>query len=211
MKKYENFCKALQNLKDIYDYQPPYDNVVTAGLTGLYEICFELAWKAMKEFLTNQGFEECRSGSPKQIIKVAYKAGIRAARVPVIDLFCGDEMSPGQLIGRLGLGTLARIARHKAHKRGMKTPDTFAGIVAGEAVSEKYLREMTESMPEGTTEVMLHPGTDNHVLVPACEWDHDFEEELRAVTSKATMQLLKDRNIEIGNFRDLYDLGNVNS
>ena len=76
MKKYENFCKALQNLKDIYDYQPPYDNVVTAGLTGLYEICFELAWKAMKEFLTNQGFEECRSGSPKQIIKVAYKAGI---------------------------------------------------------------------------------------------------------------------------------------
>ncbi|MGN0733723.1 MAG: HI0074 family nucleotidyltransferase substrate-binding subunit [Emergencia sp.] len=76
MKKYENFCKALQNLKDIYDYQPPYDNVVTAGLTGLYEICFELAWKAMKEFLTDQGFEECRSDSPKQIIKVAYKAGI---------------------------------------------------------------------------------------------------------------------------------------
>lgn len=144
-------------------------------------------------------------------LDVAYKAGIRAARVPVIDLFCGDEMSPGQLIGRLGLGTLARIARHKAHKRGMKMPDTFAGIVAGEAVSEKYLREMTESMPEGTTEVMLHPGTDNHVLVPACEWNHDFEEELRAVTSKATMQLLKDRNIEIGNFRDLYDLENVNS
>ncbi len=76
MKKYENFCKALQNLKDIYDYQPPYDNVVTAGLTGLYEICFELAWKAMKELLANQGFEECRSGSPKQIIKVAYKVGM---------------------------------------------------------------------------------------------------------------------------------------
>ena len=23
MKKYENFCKALQNLKDIYNYEPP--------------------------------------------------------------------------------------------------------------------------------------------------------------------------------------------
>ena len=46
MKKYENFCKALQNLKDIYNYEPPYDNVVIVGLTGLYEIAFEQAWKA---------------------------------------------------------------------------------------------------------------------------------------------------------------------
>ncbi|MCI5688436.1 HI0074 family nucleotidyltransferase substrate-binding subunit [Anaerovoracaceae bacterium 42-11] len=76
MKKYENFCKALQNLKDIYNYEPPYDNVVIVGLTGLYEIAFEQAWKAIKEILTNQGFEECQSGSPRQIIKVAYKAGM---------------------------------------------------------------------------------------------------------------------------------------
>lgn len=136
-------------------------------------------------------------------LDVAQKAGIRAARVPVIDLFCGDEMSPGQLIGRLGLGTLARMARHKAHARGMKTPDAFAGIVDGEAVSEGYLREMAETMGEGTTEVMLHPGTDNNVLVPACEWEHDFEEELRAVTSAETMALLDKKNIQIGNFADL--------
>lgn len=30
----------------------------------------------MKEILTNQGFEDCRSGSPKQVVKVAYKAGL---------------------------------------------------------------------------------------------------------------------------------------
>ena len=136
-------------------------------------------------------------------LAIAKDAGIRAVRVPVIDLFCGDGMSPGQLIGRLGLGTLARMARHKAHFLGMKTPDNFAGIVAGEAVSEKYLREMAESMPDGTTEVMLHPGTDNSVLVPDCEWEHDFEEELRAVTSEKTMELLKDKNITVGNLADL--------
>lgn len=76
MKKYENFCKSVQNLKDIYRYEPPYDSVVTAGLTGLFEITFELAWKAMKEILTNQGIDASRSGSPKQIIKLAYKAGL---------------------------------------------------------------------------------------------------------------------------------------
>ena len=49
MKKYENFKAALNNLKDIYDYEEPYSNVETAGIVGLYEICFEQAWKAMKD------------------------------------------------------------------------------------------------------------------------------------------------------------------
>ena len=27
MRKYENFCNALSNMKDIYNYEEPYDNV----------------------------------------------------------------------------------------------------------------------------------------------------------------------------------------
>lgn len=51
MRKYENFCNALSNMKDIYNYEEPYDNVVITGLVGLYEICFEQSWKMMKEIL----------------------------------------------------------------------------------------------------------------------------------------------------------------
>ena len=28
MRKYENFCNSLSNMKDIYNYEEPYDNVV---------------------------------------------------------------------------------------------------------------------------------------------------------------------------------------
>ena len=76
MKKYENFCSALTNMKDIYRYKEPYDNVVLTGLVGLYEICFEQSWKMMKEVLENHGYEEGATGSPKFIIKTAYKAGM---------------------------------------------------------------------------------------------------------------------------------------
>lgn len=69
MKKYENFKAALNNLKDIYDYEEPYSNVETAGIVGLYEICFEQAWKAMKEILENNGCAEGETGSPKTILK----------------------------------------------------------------------------------------------------------------------------------------------
>ncbi len=72
MKKYDNFCNALHNLLEIYDYEEPYSNVILTGLVGLYEICFEQSWKAMKEVLYLSGIEIAATGSPKAIIKEAY-------------------------------------------------------------------------------------------------------------------------------------------
>lgn len=76
MKKYENFCNALTNLKDIYNYNEPYNNVEMTGLVALYEICFEQAWKAMKEILEQQGYATEKTGSPRIVLKTAYEAGM---------------------------------------------------------------------------------------------------------------------------------------
>lgn len=76
MKKFDNFKAALENLKDIYVYKEPYGNVEIIGMVGLYEICFEQAWKAMKEILENSGYSEAATGSPRAILKTAYRAGM---------------------------------------------------------------------------------------------------------------------------------------
>ena len=76
MKKYENFCASLKNMREIYDYEEPYNTVVLTGLVGLYEICFEQSWKMMKEILEIHGYEEGATGSPKIILRTAYKAGM---------------------------------------------------------------------------------------------------------------------------------------
>lgn len=76
MKKYENFCLALNNLEDVYRYQEPYDIVILTGLVALYKICFEQSWKAIKEILQDQGYAESQTGSPRQILKTAYQAGM---------------------------------------------------------------------------------------------------------------------------------------
>ncbi len=31
MKKYENFCVSLAKMKEIYNYNEPYDNVILTG------------------------------------------------------------------------------------------------------------------------------------------------------------------------------------
>ena len=74
MQKYENFCRSLNNLLEIERYNAPYSTVELTGIVALYEICFEQAWKAMKETLDFCGFPESKTGSPKQILKTAYSA-----------------------------------------------------------------------------------------------------------------------------------------
>ena len=139
------------------------------------------------------------------VLDLAESAGIHALRVSRTRIFDGDLGSAGQLIGRLGLGSLAGFAGSRARKRGFFMADHFAGIVAGEAVDEEYLWDFLENLREGTTEIMLHPGTDNAVLQTACRWDHDFEAELRAVTSPRILEKLSRKGIEAVNFRCLGD------
>ena len=76
MKKYDNFCKALDNLQEGLKLEEPYSIVEKTGLVGLFEICFEQAWKMIKETLEKHGLFENKTGSPRAIIKLAYQAGM---------------------------------------------------------------------------------------------------------------------------------------
>jgi len=89
MKKFENFKAALVNLNDIFSYKEPYGNVEIAGMVGLAEPGYDNqhpdylpacekagGWKAMKELLENFGYAEGATGSPRTILKTAYKAGM---------------------------------------------------------------------------------------------------------------------------------------
>ena len=76
MKKLENFIRALNNLGECFNYSEPFDAVTTTGLVGLYKICFDQAWKAMKEILEQHGYDGSKTGSPRMVIKLAYGAGM---------------------------------------------------------------------------------------------------------------------------------------
>ncbi|MDO5112997.1 MAG: HI0074 family nucleotidyltransferase substrate-binding subunit [Planctomycetia bacterium] len=76
MKKYENFVRAVKNLHDVYSCQEPYSNIELTGLVGLFTICFEQSWKAMKEILEKHGYSEGKMGSPRFVLQMAYQAGM---------------------------------------------------------------------------------------------------------------------------------------
>ena len=76
MKKFENFQRALRNLEEIRKCKEPYEIFVLTGQVALFKMCFEQSWKAMKEILEYNGYDESRTGSPHSILKLAYQAGM---------------------------------------------------------------------------------------------------------------------------------------
>ena len=141
------------------------------------------------------------------VLDLCAAAGIPAMRAPRAPLFAGAFGGMGQLVGRVGLSALARRAAAKARRRGIRTPDRFVGIVAGEAVTAAALSAAVHALKDGTTEVMMHPGTDNAVLVPDCRWDHDFEAELSALCAPDVRTALRAAGAVPVNFRALRAAG----
>lgn len=137
------------------------------------------------------------------VLELAEESKIHAIRISDTKIFEGNFGGVGQFIGRVGLASLAKFAAHKARNKNFVMPDHFTGIVAGESVTENFMLNLLENLRGGTTEVMLHPGTDNSVLENFCKWEHNFEAELQAVTSPKVLKLLDEKNISAVNFSAL--------
>src|SRR5208337_3434960 len=57
-----------------------------------------------------------------------------------------------------GLKLLARDARELADREGIATSDYFCGIAQTGEWTREGIEELLEKLPEGTTELMCHPG-----------------------------------------------------
>lgn len=73
MRKLDNFTKCLNQLKDV-DFADD-DNVYKTGIVGLFNLTFELAWKALQEVLRMNGVSAAETGSPREILQLGYKFG----------------------------------------------------------------------------------------------------------------------------------------
>jgi len=138
------------------------------------------------------------------VLELAQQHNITALRAPVVPLsFTGGyPQQLGQFVKRAGLVFLARLARAKARKRGFRVPDHFFGIVAGGSLREECMVDIVRNLPDGVSEVMVHPGDDDHVLSAECGWAHPFEEELAAVMSAQVLTLVREKEIQLVSFRE---------
>ena len=72
MKKFENYTSNLSVLERA-DTQDLTNEFIISGVIDKFFIQFELGWKVLKELLIYEGVTAAKSGSPREIIKEAYK------------------------------------------------------------------------------------------------------------------------------------------
>ncbi|MBP2651148.1 MAG: YdjC family protein [Firmicutes bacterium] len=139
------------------------------------------------------------------VLSLAREFSIKAIRIPAEPfLFTGGyPFSAGRMIGRSGLSVFALLARRKARRQGIRVPDHFFGMLAGGHLEEKYLLKILDKLPNGVSEIMMHPGCDDAALKAAYNWQLSWQAELAAAKSTEVRYQLDNRGIELVSFKEL--------
>ena len=73
MKKFENYSNCLNVLKNADFEKINEEDIYRTGIIGQFNMTFELAWKALQVVLRLHGVEAAETGSPRDILQLAYK------------------------------------------------------------------------------------------------------------------------------------------
>ena len=140
-------------------------------------------------------------------IALAKKHGIYKMRLPAEDcMFTGGYPAPiARHIAKCGLTTCARMAKSKLLQAHIAVPHAFFGMLAGGHMYEKYFLPILHALPEGVSEIMVHPGVDNLVLDNIYHWNYHWEEELASVKSTKAMTYIKENHVRLISFKELAD------
>src|SRR5712692_3282320 len=115
-------------------------------LPGLFEIALRLAKRhgigAVRVALESSNLRAALATGREHRVSVVMKQGVQAR----------------------GLKLLARDAREQADRMGIATADYFCGIAQTGELTREGVARLLRSLPEGTTELMCHPGYADEAL-----------------------------------------------
>ena len=75
MKKLDNFTNCLAILANADFKMAETNDIYRTGIVGQFNLTFELAWKALQEIMRMHSVAEAATGSPREILQLAYKVG----------------------------------------------------------------------------------------------------------------------------------------
>ena len=147
----------------------------------------------------------------KALARVAGEFGIRCVRNPFENVFAPARLKSYAKFAYLKQSALSaaihpgvlqfkKMVRH----RGLKTPDRFFGVKLTGMLDSEAIRSMMESLPEGTAELMCHPGVYDDGLDRApTRLKRERERELEALSDPSLRRVAEEQGIELINYGEL--------
>jgi hopanoid biosynthesis associated protein HpnK len=183
----------------------------------------ELEWNAQIERVRAAGIRPTHLDGHKHVqmlpglfavaLRLAKKHGIEAVRVShEASSLRAALNSGGELAGLMlkqgvqarGLKLLARDARKMAERAGIAAADYFCGIAQTGVLTKKGIQQMLASLPEGTTELMCHPGyADAELEKSATRLQKSRQTELEILTDKEIRKSVAVLGIRLINYGEI--------
>ena len=147
------------------------------------------------------------------LLRAAAACGVRAVRnpfSPALHLPIHELMKQPSLWLRWAemrvLGTLSAQFRRAVQSNGFVTPHGSLGIEVTGAVDEKLLMTIATGVPEGTWELVCHPGYNDDDLQSAkTRLRESREVELHVLTSAKVREILARNGVELISYRDFIE------
>ncbi len=143
--------------------------------------------------------------------RVARELGITRVRKPIENL--RDSWSsahaaglgfPMELVAAAIVRTIAPSFNAISRRFRLRSPDHFLGLALTGRLGPAALQRMIDALPEGRTEIMLHPGVNDAELQQADTRLHkQREEELEALLSPDVRRAVEDRGVRLISYREL--------
>ena len=155
-------------------------------LPGLFEIALRLAKKhaihAIRVAHEESTLRSVLASAGGQKTAVVFKQGVQAR----------------------GLKLLAPDARAMADHAGVRTADYFCGIAQTGALTREGIEKLLENLPDGTTELMCHPGyLDDELRKTGTRLQESRQTELEILTDGRIRKLVATHAIRLISYRTM--------
>ena len=141
------------------------------------------------------------------VLRLAKRHGIGAIRVSHEASSLRAALSAGerratvilkQGVQARGLKLLARDARRQAERVGISTSDYFCGIAQTGKLTKEGLALLLRRLPEGTTELMCHPGyADEALRKTSTRLQDSRQKEVEILTDTEIRNLVASQGIRL--------------
>lgn len=134
----------------------------------------------------------------------AYEAGLRWVRRPLDRMSMADPLPSGKMLVLHAAWRRALLGVDQSHLPLLARAPHFRGIaLQGAPDVEARLLALLDRLPEGITEIMLHPGYDDATLAAQDPYRHEREGELAALRAPLLRARLERGDIRLVNFGEL--------
>jgi predicted glycoside hydrolase/deacetylase ChbG (UPF0249 family) len=144
-------------------------------------------------------------------LRLARKHGIGAIRIAHEEsrlravLSSGGELNSSVMLKQgmqaRGLKLLARDAREVARRAGITSTDYFCGIAQTGVLTREGVERLLDTLPDGTTELMCHPGyADEELQRSRTRLQGSRQTELEILTDTSVRKIVATRGIRLINY-----------